>query len=61
MKKIILIIGLLIISINNSYSQLPDSYPFKTFLGDDGYLYVTGNFYNSLNQTYGILIEKYLD
>ncbi len=61
MKKIILIVSLVLITINFSYSQLPDSYPFKTFLGDDGYLYVTGNVYDSSNQTYDILIEKYLD
>lgn len=61
MKKILLIISLIVTTINFSYSQLPNSYPFKTFLGDDGFLYVTGNKYNSDNKTYDILFEKYLD
>ncbi len=61
MKKILLIISLLLIAINSSYSQLPDSYPFKTFLGDDGYLYVTGNTFNTSSNKYDLLFEKYFD
>lgn len=42
MKKIIYIIALILISKSVSLAQLPQDYPFKTYMDETGNLYFTG-------------------
>ena len=58
MKKLILFIGLMFCICNMSKAQFPQNYPFKTFVSNDGNLYITGDSLNIQNNTFDIFIRK---
>jgi hypothetical protein len=59
MKKLIIVFGLIFCVNSAGFSQLPESYPFKTIADDQGNLYVTGDSLNPSNNTYDFIVKKF--
>jgi len=58
MKKLILVVSLMICICKTSQAQFPQNYPFKTYIDENGFLYITGD--TTIEGGYkNVIVKKY--